>query len=155
MYLTFKLLHIESYSRHYIGILKQNLDSWSTNVCIFPTWYSSGLKWLRRVLLPLLSKPTTRTLHSFFLNPNTDVSLSKNPMSYNSLDLKSWLSVKVKLLICCIAFQLYILINHFKGSQMQWKEGVMFGTRLKVIGNITSIVIPLFMILGIQKLSLP
>ena len=47
---------------------------------MFVTWFSSGLKWLRRVLLPLLSSPTTRTLHSFFLNPNIEVSRSRKPM---------------------------------------------------------------------------
>ena len=45
-------------------------------------WYfsSAGLKWLRMVDLPELSKPTTRTLHSFFLSPNMLARRSKRPM---------------------------------------------------------------------------
>ena len=45
-------------------------------------WYfsSAGLKWLRMVDLPELSKPTTRTLHSFFLSPRMLARRSKRPM---------------------------------------------------------------------------
>ena len=45
-------------------------------------WYFSsvGLKWLRMVDLPELSKPTTRTLHSFFLSPKMLARRSKRPM---------------------------------------------------------------------------
>lgn len=50
---------------------------------IFAFCCSSGLKWLSRVLLPLLSRPTTNTLHSFLRRPSTDESRSRNPMFSN------------------------------------------------------------------------
>ena len=45
------------------------------------TWFSSGLKWFKSVLFPLLSRPTTKQLHSFFLIPRTSDNLSRKPIS--------------------------------------------------------------------------